>query len=680
MVKPETRPWTIKALLAGFIGLFIVAAFGKTNVEILQSGDVMACHLGIGAYFYFLLICVIWNPLASRFCPKLKFHIKEIAVIIIMTLTAGGFSYVGWMRQLFTQTGLIPIKAQSLPDWKEYKIFELFNPNIFPNHGVVDETVINGFSGGLGYQEWLNIGDVPYWGWTNMIYWGPLILVVSFMMLAMLMLVHKQWIKNEKLSYPLATIAESLLYQSDAKKHFADIFRNRLFWAGFIFVMFIHLYNYAAAWYPDYIHRIPLSWYLDGLNNIFPTISKTGMWTLHNIHIWFMIFGIAYFLSSSLSMTIGMNAVFYCILASQIYYVTGSAPTEININVMRSGAYLAFAVALIFLGRHFYGPIMLRAFLIKKGDDEDKDAVFAARLFVLCFMTMICILCFMGFDVLNSIIFTFVSVVGFLVFTRIICESGIPFMQTGWTPVAVLTRLFGGASIGPSNLMLNGILSGILCRDPRQILMPYMANSAKIGEDTGLKRKNFFRIMAICIVLAFAIAFFANLWEYYSFGVQFQWCQKYGWNECTRDAVTAISKLHINGQYEAASTAGFWDSLSLISFDKEVWSYFLAGFLLVLLMSFLRIRFLWWPVHGLLFCIWRTWPGNMIWSSFLLGWIVRMLIVKFGGERNYIKLKPLFIGLIFGEISAIGVLMLFQIGYYLIYGVPCPIISKIFVS
>lgn len=679
-VNSEPRALTVKALLFGFFGLFFIAAFGKTSTEIWKSGDLMACNLGLAAYFYFFLICVFWNPMASRFLPKLKFNIKEMAVILIMSLVSGGFSYVGWMRQLFTQLGYIPSKALSLPNWKEYKIMELFNPDIFPNKGVADETVIEGFSAGLGYGDWLNISEVPFAGWANMIYWAPLLLIASFMMLGMLMLVHKQWIKHEKLSYPLAVIAESLIHKTDSSKHFADIFRTRLFWWGFGIVVFIYSYNFAAAWFPDTIHKIPMNWYLDGLEGIFPAISYTGMWKLRNIQLYFMIFGIAYFLSSSLSLTIGLNIILYFFFASQIYYVTGSAPTGANMDIMRAGAYLAFAFTLVFLGRHYYGPVMLQALGFKKPDPDNQDAIAAARLFLVCFLAMNFVLMLMGFNLLNAFIFTFICAVLFLVFTRMICESGLPFMQTGWMPISILPKLFGGSAIGPSGMMLNGLLSGILTMDTRQLLMPYMATGAKIGEDTGMKPRKFFSLMAVSAVLALAVAFFMNIWEYYSFGVKFSWCKSAGWNVGTNIAVNEIAKLHINGQYEASASAGFWDSLSMISFDGEVWAYFLAGIFLVLLMSFLRIRFLWWPIHGLLFCIWNTWPAGVIWSSFLMGWIVRSLIVKFGGERNYIRLKPLFIGLIFGEIFAFGTMMLFKLCYYLINGTECPISISIFIS
>jgi hypothetical protein len=40
------------------------------------------------------------------------------------------------------------------------------------------------------------------------------------------------------------------------------------------------------------------------------------------------------------------------------------------------------------------------------------------------------------------------------------------------------------------------------------------------------------------------------------------------------------------------------------------------------------------------------------------------MIVKFGGEKNYLKMKPLFFGLIFGEIFVAGLILLYGVIYY----------------
>jgi len=54
-----------------------------------------------------------------------------------------------------------------------------------------------------------------------------------------------------------------------------------------------------------------------------------------------------------------------------------------------------------------------------------------------------------------------------------------------------------------------------------------------------------------------------------------------------------------------------------------------------------------------LFLVWDTYAAWQVWTSFLVGWIGKSLIVRFGGGRAYQALKPLFLGLILGELVAV---------------------------
>jgi hypothetical protein len=68
---------------------------------------------------------------------------------------------------------------------------------------------------------------------------------------------------------------------------------------------------------------------------------------------------------------------------------------------------------------------------------------------------------------------------------------------------------------------------------------------------------------------------------------------------------------------------------------------------------------------------WAAWPflpvgyvashGAFVenaWFSIFIGWLAQLLIVRFGGANLFQKLKPLFIGIIFGEALAAGVWLL----------------------
>ena len=688
------KAFTVKALIAGLIGIFLVAGASKISPTLAKQA-LLQHQLGIGIYFYMFLICLFWNPFCGRFLPRLALNFKELAVTMIMTLTAGGFAWVGWMKQIYTQSVILPQQYDITQSWQNYHILEFIEKKTLVNAGVVDQTKIEGFINGLSNKkgEWISFSDIPFEGWGNMVYWGLLIACIALMSLALLMIVNRQWIRNEKLSYPLATVAESLFRKSDPRNYFSDIFRNGLFWLAFAFVVFIHLFNYLSAAYPAAeMGKIPLSYSLNGLQTILPSINDTGMGgALTTVRIMFLIIGIAYFLAPALSLSVGLNAFVYLIFAAQVFSITGKAPTDVALSSCRAGAYLAFFIMLIILGRRYYGSVMLKALFIGRANDDDRGAVIGARLFIITALVSVYMFTLYGMELPVAILMTFVVIVVYLVFTRIICEAGIPMMVAPFLPVALFGRMFGGAALGPYNLMSTGSTSGVLFGDMKQLLMPYIATGLKIGDDAGVKMRRMASLAGVSIFIALAVAFSVHLWQYYSMGITDITSKDSSWRMGITEAVSEIGRLHINGQLEpygvdssgeagaSAVTAGpgFFERIGDFSPDSEVWIYFVFGLAAVFAVGFLRTRFLWWPFHAVIFCIWKTEPANMIWASFLMGWFFRSMIVRFGGEQNYIKLKPVFFGLIFGDIFAAGMIILYGLVYYFITGSATTIIYQV---
>ncbi len=44
--------------------------------------------------------------------------------------------------------------------------------------------------------------------------------------------------------------------------------------------------------------------------------------------------------------------------------------------------------------------------------------------------------------------------------------------------------------------------------------------------------------------------------------------------------------------------------------------------------------------------------GNRSWSGVFLGWLLKILIIRYGGSRLYRQAKSFFLGLIIGEVFA----------------------------
>jgi hypothetical protein len=67
------------------------------------------------------------------------------------------------------------------------------------------------------------------------------------------------------------------------------------------------------------------------------------------------------------------------------------------------------------------------------------------------------------------------------------------------------------------------------------------------------------------------------------------------------------------------------------------------------ILTFMRARFYWWPIHpiGLLTC--SSWHAHRLWLPFLLGWLTKVCIMKFSGGRLLREARLFFIALIIVE-------------------------------
>jgi hypothetical protein len=77
--------------------------------------------------------------------------------------------------------------------------------------------------------------------------------------------------------------------------------------------------------------------------------------------------------------------------------------------------------------------------------------------------------------------------------------------------------------------------------------------------------------------------------------------------------------------------------------------YFAFGAVLVLATGFLRLRFPRFPLHPLPLVLIGSWLMSRYWSSFLVGWAIKKVILKIGGSRLFEKARPFFTGVIVGQ-------------------------------
>jgi hypothetical protein len=84
------------------------------------------------------------------------------------------------------------------------------------------------------------------------------------------------------------------------------------------------------------------------------------------------------------------------------------------------------------------------------------------------------------------------------------------------------------------------------------------------------------------------------------------------------------------------------------------WIWTAIGGGLMALLMFVRQQLLWWPLHPLGFVISTTWMAQFVWFSVFLAWMVKFVILRYGGPGLYRASRPFFLGLILGHFSVAG--------------------------
>ena len=72
------------------------------------------------------------------------------------------------------------------------------------------------------------------------------------------------------------------------------------------------------------------------------------------------------------------------------------------------------------------------------------------------------------------------------------------------------------------------------------------------------------------------------------------------------------------------------------------------------LLIYLRHHFLWWPLHPLGFAVSASNVTSRAWFSIFLGSMIKASLLKYGGVRLYLALRPFFLGMILGQITCAG--------------------------
>ena len=217
-------------------------------------------------------------------------------------------------------------------------------------------------------------------------------------------------------------------------------------------------------------------------------------------------------------------------------------------------------------------------------------------------------------------------------------------------------------------MVLMFITGSFFVRDTMGI-SPFAATGLQVADQAKVRLNRIVVVASILVALTLVVTFVLQLGNFYDKGA----LQLGNWylnnipmKEALNGPSAKIQHLKETGLLKRSEEASGLSKLSLLRFNSDVLTFLFVGLFLVVLVSMLRYRIRGFPIHPMLFIIMGTWGTGMVWASCFIGWLSKQMIMKFGGGRVYQLLKPLFLGLIAGDLFASGISFFVSSLYYLI--------------
>ena len=88
----------------------------------------------------------------------------------------------------------------------------------------------------------------------------------------------------------------------------------------------------------------------------------------------------------------------------------------------------------------------------------------------------------------------------------------------------------------------------------------------------------------------------------------------------------------------------YWEGMGFIG----------IGAVAMTVLTWMKSRFLWWPLHPIGFPIMATRVTDQIWFSVMLAWLIKVLVLRYGGTPLFRRSRYFFLGMILGAVVVRG--------------------------
>ncbi|MCC6442845.1 MAG: hypothetical protein IT210_05235 [Armatimonadetes bacterium] len=618
-----------RAVLLGIAAMLVVCAvvsYAELVTKEIQIGFLQLPPVVVAMLFFLIL----GNRVMSKISRRLRLSPQEIIVIYGMMLIASMISSRGLMEDILPTLVGINYYTNETNNWDKI-YYPYIKPWMVPFDPAKGEKqpVSKGFYEGLHYGE-----PIPWGDWVvPLACWSILIGLVFFAFICLATILYRQWSSNEKLSFPLVQLPLEMARDGES----GSFFSNRLTWLGFALPVFLFGFNGLHALYPSVpginlqldIHQYFTSrpWSDMGFTVLYMSLAGVGFF---------------YLLPTELLLSLWL---FFVIARLQEVAASAfgmepqgmpHAASSVMVGYQTAGAYFVLALYFVYIARPHLKQVVKRAFGRGKMDDKNEMMPYSMAFWGLVGsfggIVLWCQAAGMkpGMAVIEFGLYIFVQAI---VMVRCTAEAGLIMTEGSWNPIDIVGIAVPKHVVGPQNLTVMAFTDALYTRDLRGIPLTGFMDIQKASDEVRARRRKLLVIIFLAILGAIVFAGAIQIWLPYRSGAINLYTYPYVANN--------IQFFRENQPMMEGS----------VLYDWQAPVFFTAGAVVTALLGWLRLTIWWWPLHPLGYAMSVSWAICVFWFPIFVAWVLKSLIVRYGGMSLYAKARPLFLGLIFGEFT-----------------------------
>lgn len=664
-----------RAVIVGLCGVTILCALTPFNNFVLNNTFLVGSLLPVGVILLATLFVCVINAGVGAVRPTWALARGELLVATSLTLVGAALPSAGLMRYLpghlvgiFNEASVNRrtaelIDASKPADW----VFPRFDTESaadragepvvrhFIARALADDIATHGYLGAVPWRRWL----LPAAAWL------AFAAALYGAMLSLVVIVRRQWMENERLPFPLAEVYASLLPEPGSDPDAAPrrsvallpaIVRSRSFWLAAGAVYGIHMLNGAGEIWQQ-VPRIPLRYDISGLLANGPLAATT--YGLKAATVMFTVIGICYFVQSR----VAFSLVFFFFIANVVQVTASSVADGVTLAMQRDqtvGAIAVFAATFIYTGRKHWLNVA-RCLIGRPLEGEAEGDAFASyRLagwtLLTCVTAAAAWLTAAGSPPLNALLIVLGVLTMWMVVARVAAESGLIYVQLHmplhrpWVLAGVGMPEALATGTTPRGYFLLNLVGSLFAHDLRENATVYAGSGVALASRHPTRGRDGRRWLAawmfVALILGFCVA-----------GASMLVCE-YGFAD-TLDQ-TRRSPLNAYGVSAAVQaqvlepTAAFLSPMGGPNEQHRHWLHVAIGGSATAAVSVGYLKYAAFPLHPIGAVMCWVYSLQNTWFSIFLGWLAKVLVVRFGGAELYRAARNVFIGLVLGEAFAIG--------------------------